>query len=161
MQAVKNSPPNKKASSIICFRVQSSRGFSLHSSTKGVTTTAPTASPSHQVHQIGPYIVHSANPLNARLVTPIVALTAVLTIPARKPNLKTSCALSKECGPPAKRVTRYQPTTPSRVFPTAMPIEVATDPAVATLTRNAPVRIADQTRYPRIRKAARSIPLHG
>src|SRR6266436_2389447 len=97
---------NSSAQSENGLRIQSSRGFSLHSSTKGVTTTAPTASPSHQVDQIGPYIVHSANPHRARLVTPIVALTAVLTIPARKPNLKTSCALSKECGPPAKRVTR-------------------------------------------------------
>src|SRR5260370_8864675 len=109
MQAVKNSPPNKKASSSICFRVQSSRGFSLHSSTKGVTTTAPTASPTHQVHQIGPYIAHSANPPNARLVTPIVALTVVLTIPARTANLKPTCGLSKKCTPPANRHPGNQP----------------------------------------------------
>src|SRR5260370_17426766 len=121
MQAVKNSPPNKKASSSICFRVQSSRGFSLHSSTKGVTTTAPTASPSHQVHQIGPYIAHSANPPNVRLVTPIVALTVVLTIPARNANLKTSCALSKESSPPTKQLTTYHPTPPPRPYLTTTP----------------------------------------
>ena len=58
-----------------------------------MTTTAPVASPSHHVDQMAPYIVQSANPPTARVVAPTVALTVVLTIPARKANLKIFCAL--------------------------------------------------------------------
>ena len=71
-----------------------------------MTTTAPTASPTHQVDQMELYLVHSANPARAKLVTPTVALTLVLTMPARKANLKTSCARSKARWLPAKRLTR-------------------------------------------------------
>src|SRR2546425_1805092 len=47
---------------------------SLHRSTTGVTTMAPTTSPSHHVDQIGPKRAHSANPARDRVVTPTVAL---------------------------------------------------------------------------------------
>ena len=53
-------------------------------------TTAPTPSPSHHVRQIGTYIAQCANPAKDSVVTPIVALMAVLTIPAKKANLKIS-----------------------------------------------------------------------
>jgi hypothetical protein len=52
------------------------------------------------------YFAQSANPANASDVTPIVALTAVATIPARKANLKISDALSKKRRLAAKRFTR-------------------------------------------------------
>jgi hypothetical protein len=42
-----------------------------------------------------------------------------------------------------------------------MPIEVATDPAVVTLTRKAPTRIAGQTRKPNSSAAASAIPVGG
>ena len=91
---------------MVCLRVQPSRGFSHHSSTKGVIATAPTPSPSHHVLQMVPYFVHSANPDKASVVTPMVALMVVLTIAAKNANLNTSCALSKARRPPAKRLTR-------------------------------------------------------
>jgi hypothetical protein len=40
-----------------------------------------------------------------------------------------------------------------------MPREVAMDPAVVKFTRNAPTKIAGQTRYPRIRKDASAMPV--
>jgi len=83
-------------------------GFSRHKSTKGVTTIAPTPSPNHHVHQMVQYIDQLANPPNAKVVTPTVALTAVLTIAAKKANLKISCALSKKRPLAAKRF--YQVT---------------------------------------------------
>src|SRR5260370_16449397 len=81
IQAVKNTPESKKASSIVCSRVQFRRGFSLQRSSKGVTTTAPTASPSHHVDHIAPYIAQSPNPPKATVLTPTLALTSSLPIP--------------------------------------------------------------------------------
>jgi hypothetical protein len=40
-----------------------------------------------------------------------------------------------------------------------MPSEVPMDPAVVTLTRNAAMKIAGHTRYPKYSKAARAIPV--
>jgi hypothetical protein len=40
-------------------------------------------------------------------------------------------------------------------------MEVATDPAVVKFTRNAPVKITGQTRYPKIRNAKSAIPVEG
>ena len=40
------------------------------------------------------------------------------------------------------------PTNASRVFPVAITIDVAADPAVVRFTRNAPKKKAGQTRYP-------------
>ena len=51
--------------------------------------------------------------------------------------------------------------SPSRVLPIATPIEVATEPAVVTLTRNAPTRMAGHARDPKSRKAANAIPVGG
>ena len=47
------------------------------------------------------------------------------------------------------------------MLPAAMPIEVASVPAVVTFTVNAPRKIAGQARSPRIRKAARERPAAG
>src|SRR5258708_19962076 len=103
---------------MICSRVQFRWGFSLHSSTRGVTSTAPTPSPNHHVRHMGPYTVQSANPPKDRAVTPTVALIVVLTIPARNANLKTSCALSKACWPLPKPLTSHYPPPPPTHLPT-------------------------------------------
>ena len=49
----------------------------------------------------------------------------------------------------------------SRVLPTAMAIEVETEPAVVTFTRKAPSKIAGQMRYPSTKAAANAIPVGG
>jgi hypothetical protein len=42
-----------------------------------------------------------------------------------------------------------------------MPIEVATEPAVVTFTRNAPTRMAGHARDPSTRNAANAMPVGG
>src|SRR5262249_28358801 len=69
--------------------------------TRGVKTIAPTASPSHQVSQIVPKARGVPGPPRRRLDTPIVALTAVLPIPARAAMRKTSRDRSNARRPPA------------------------------------------------------------
>src|SRR5215467_2317739 len=51
--------------------------------------------------------------------------------------------------------------TPSSVFPTAIAVEVAIDPNVIALARNAPLAIAGQTRFPHSRQDASANPLAG
>ena len=109
----------------------------------------------------GDFKYQRAYPLAASVVTPTVALTVVLMMAATSANLNTSGARSMALRPPAKRLTRYAPTMPSRVLPMPRPIEVRTVPAVVTLTRNAPMRIAGHTRMPKIRNAAMAMPVGG
>jgi len=47
------------------------------------------------------------------------------------------------------------------VLPAAIPIDVATEPAVVRLARKAPANIAGHTRTPKIRYAARAMPVGG
>src|SRR3989442_544926 len=79
--------------------LHSHRDLALQRTSSGVTTRAPPASPSHQVTQIGTYLAHDAKPVRDRLVTPIVALTVVLAMPARTANLRTSWAFSNAFRP--------------------------------------------------------------
>jgi hypothetical protein len=95
-----------------------------------------------------------------RLATPIVALATAPGTTATV-NMKMSRVRSKAYRPWAKRLTSQVLKSPSSVLPAAMPIEVATDPAVVTLTRNAPRATAGHTRVPNRRKAASAIPLGG
>ena len=108
--------------------------------------SAPLASPSHQVNQISSTSAHAAYPPRARLPTPTVALTTVLSSAAKPANLKTSWLWSNARAPLAYRLTRYAPSSPSRVFPDAIPRDVATEPIVVTFTTNAPAKIAGHTR---------------
>src|SRR2546426_543302 len=78
-----------------------------HSTRTGVTTSAPTTSPSHHVSQIAANRSQSAYPAVARLVTPTVALTVVLNSPASAANLKMSLGRSKT--PRQNRQTQPQP----------------------------------------------------
>src|SRR5512145_356878 len=68
----------------------------------GVTISAPTTSPSHHVIQISSYLCQSAYPPRARLVTPKVALTAVLNTAAKSKNLIVSPCWVKHFRPFAK-----------------------------------------------------------
>src|SRR5712692_530320 len=108
-----------------------------------------------------PYCFHGAKPPSARLVTPKVAATAVLRIPAYKAKRKMSQLFSNTLGPLAKRITRKEPSRASRVLPVAMPTEVRTEPAVVTLTRNAPIKMAGQKRRPRAINVATAMPVGG
>src|SRR5437879_82775 len=127
----------------------------------GARMSAPPASPSHQVSQIAPKSDQLADPVSARLVTPTVALTAVLATAARRANLITSSGLSNARRPFAKRFTSAAATSPSSVFPGAMPSDESASPAVVRFTRNAPSRMPGQIRYPRSRNAAIAMPVGG
>src|SRR5205814_8235179 len=67
---------------------QRSIGFSTQLSINGVITSAPTASPDHHVNQSQPKLFQAAAPPNRKLTLPIVALMAVLRIPAKTTNFK-------------------------------------------------------------------------
>src|SRR5437773_9548032 len=92
MPAVKDVDKNSADNSRRCFPVHFSCAFlEVHSSRNGVKITAPAASPSHQVRQISADWLHGANPPRTRLVTPSVAATGVLRIPAK--NAKSTMSL--------------------------------------------------------------------
>ena len=63
--------------------------------------------------------------------------------------------------PFANRVTSQPPRSASSVLPLAIPSDVQADPAVVTLTRNAPAKSAGQTRYPSSSVAASAMPVGG
>src|SRR5437868_10462959 len=84
---MRNMLVSKMTASASCARFHRKRGSRSQRTSNGVMTRAPPASPSHQVDQIGPYSDHLAKPPRQRLVTPSVALIAVLTRPARAANL--------------------------------------------------------------------------
>src|SRR5260370_4380557 len=63
--------------------------------------------------------------------------------------------------PLAKRITRKEAMTASKVLPVEIPIEVRTEPTVVMLTRKAPTRIDGQKRRPRATSVAIAIPVGG
>ena len=136
-------------------------GVVAHRTSNGATISAPAASPSHHVNQMLPNELHAASPVTASIVTPIVALVAVLSRPASTTKRRKLRARSKACAPPAYRSTNSAPITASSVLPAAMPIELTIAPAMPMLTRNAPTKIAGQTRTPRSSTAASAIPVGG
>ena len=77
------------------------RGCRTHNSSTGATTNAPPRSPSHQVSQMRGAASGEAKPAHTRLPTPRVALTAVPTRPAARPNCSTDCGRSNASTPPA------------------------------------------------------------
>src|SRR5260370_25541613 len=74
---------------------QRSIGFSTQLNTNGVITSAPTASPDHHVNHSHPKLFQDPAPPKHRLPLPIAPLMAVLRIPAKTTNSKTSIARSK------------------------------------------------------------------
>src|SRR5262249_4764601 len=104
-------------------------GSTAQTMRNGATTSAPAASPSHQVSQIGANVLHGAYPASARLVTPMVALTAVATIPAERAKAKMLRGNVNAATPLANRRTSQTPRSASSVFPTAIPSDVDAVPA--------------------------------
>src|SRR5713101_4564736 len=128
---------SNKAALAISHRPQRTRGSAHHRSNGGATSSAPTASPSHHVNQMGKKSAQSAFPATDRLVTlvtPQVALTMVLRMAANKVNLKTSWGRSNVLAPLAKRFTKPAPTNASKVLPTAMARDAAVDASVIGVT---------------------------
>src|SRR5262249_1355846 len=132
-----------------------------HRRITGATTNAPPMSPSHQVSQMGPKPDQRAAPPSARLVTPNVALIAVLTAPASRTKRNVSIAPSNAARPLGKRRTRYAPASPSSVLPAATPRHVATEPDVVMFATNAPTVTAGQAPYPSRSSPAIAIPVGG
>src|SRR6266550_666595 len=127
----------------------------------GATTIAPTASPSHHVNQMRPYSGHGANPAHDKLVTPTVALIAVLAKAARTTNRARPLPRCNAERPPANRFTRYAPVSTSSVLPAAIATDVKSDPAVVSFTRSAPRKMPRHARGPKIRMAASAMPVGG
>ncbi len=140
---------------------RASAGFWNQTSKRGATSSAPDASPSHHVNQIGQKFSHCARPAKQRLSGPIVALNKVLAPAASMANRKMSRARSKTRLPPANRRTRAAATTASSVFPTAIPSEGRAAPDAQRLAANAPTKIPGQAQGPSRRSAAIEIPVGG
>ena len=132
-----------------------------HSTIAGVTTSAPAASPSHQVTQIGSKFSQAAKPATHSVTTPTVALMTVAGPTQTKANFATRAGLVKVSTPRDQWMIRYPPTTASSVLPAAISAEVASVPAVVALAAKAPIRIAGQMRSPHKRMAASAIPVGG
>lgn len=120
--------------------------------------SAPPRSPRNQVSQTTSIREDSARPPAQRLNKPTLALIAVAGT-MRAAKRMTPCGRSNEALPAANRFTSSAPITASRVFPIAIPAEVATAPVVVRFTRNAPSAMAGQIRRPKRRAAATAIPL--
>src|SRR5206468_9868643 len=117
-------------------------------------------SPIHHVHHSEPKALHACAPLRHRLVTPIVALSIVLSPAPNVTKPTTSSSRSSAVWNPALR-SSPAPTNASRVLPTAIPAAVARVSCAVTLATNAPRARPGQTRGPRRRTAARAIPVGG
>jgi hypothetical protein len=78
----------------------------LQRTSTGVMMRAPVASPSHHVSHRVLRSLQAAYPARVRLLTPIVALTVVLSTATMTVNLSTPSASQKALRPPAKRLTR-------------------------------------------------------
>lgn len=121
---------------------------------------SPIASPIHQTSQREPTADQGCTPPRQRLVTPMVALTIVLSTAARTTRPTTSRRRSSEPWQPTRRSSQA-PITASRVFPMAMPPAVQSGSLAVALARNAPARMPGQTRYPSTSAAASAMPVGG
>jgi hypothetical protein len=90
-----------------------------------------------------------------------VAATSGAAHPASAAKQKTSRGRSNARAPAAKRPTSQAPITASSVLPIAIPAELSCEPAVVTLTRKAPSRIAGHSRSPNSSRPARATPAAG
>ncbi len=140
-------------------RRKAPRQFCAHSTIAGVTTSAPAASPSHQVTQIGEKFCHAAKPATLSVTTPTVALITVAGPTTTSANFATPAGVRKVSRPPAQCRISRPPTTASSVLPTAISAEVSKVPAVVALAAKAAATIAGQTRKPPSSTAASAMPL--
>lgn len=122
---------------------------------------APLESPSHHVTQIGPASDQRASPASSRLVTPIVALTAVARPAPRSAKRITPCGRSNAVRPPAQRLMRRVASTASSVLPIAIPTVDGRSPEVVRLTAKAPTKIAGHSSGPINRSEAIARPVGG
>src|SRR5262245_25695301 len=88
------------------------------------------ASPSHQTTQIRPNDDHGWIPPTHNVVTPIVALIAVLTS-APAPSRIETCRIRASEGLKPNRFSSHAPATASRVLPAAIPAATARGATVA------------------------------
>jgi hypothetical protein len=91
-------------------------------------------------------------------VTPIVALTAVLTTAPSRISASTSRTRSS-AGRKRARARSELPTTASSVLPTEMPSATAIDAPLVAFAMNAATRTAGQTRRPKRIIDASAIPV--
>src|SRR5712672_2601611 len=136
-------------------------GFVAHSMINGAIITLLTMSPSHHVSQMAQKSPHDARWPIQRVVTPTVGLINVLSIAAKRTNLKILFVRAKASAPLANRMTNLAPTTASSVLPVAIASEVTTEPCVRMLTRKAPPKTPGQSRVPPSNRAAKARPLGG
>jgi hypothetical protein len=90
-----------------------------------------------------------------------VALTVVLTAPARNARAMTSRTRSRDGRKSATRRNRNAPTSASPVLPAVIPSTVYQGTPVSTLPRSAPRAMAGHIRYPQKTVAASAIPVGG
>ncbi len=76
-------------------RSKSAHSERAHSTITGVTTSAPAASPSHQVTQIGKNFVQAAKPARQSVVTPTLALMMVAGPTLTRANFATCAGVAK------------------------------------------------------------------
>jgi hypothetical protein len=120
----------------------------------------PIASPSHQSAQADPYGVAAAEPAIRKVVTPLVAATAVATKPARIASARTSRARSS-AGRKLTRLRRYHPASASSVFPAEIAVATPIETPLVALLTSAPTAIAGHRRGPRRTSALMAIPAGG
>src|SRR5262245_53009023 len=93
--------------------------------------------------------------------TPIVTLMSAAGPMLMRANFATLSEVSKVRVPAHHLPINMPPTTASRVFPTAIAIEVASEPAVVAFAIRAPANTPGQTRWPNSSTIARANPVGG
>src|SRR5262245_42239116 len=122
------------------------RDLAAHTSMSGATIIMPSASPRHQHHHTDSKLDHETICPRQRLVTPIVALTIVLSRAARPTKANMSESRSRVFSKFATRQSRKAPHKASRVFPKAMPQAVSQGSSAEKLSKKAPNPMAGQAR---------------
>ena len=130
-------------------------------SASGATITSPIASPRNQTPHSEPNRSHDCIPVRHKLITPIVALTVVLTIAPNTNRPKMSLNRSSDGRNRTNRFSRYAPRRASSVLPVAMPTDAIAGAFVVILAMKAPNAIAGQMRYPNRSTAHNAIPVGG
>ncbi|OKJ84813.1 hypothetical protein AMK32_12605 [Streptomyces sp. CB01883] len=132
----------------------------LSTSSTGVTTRTPMASPVHHTDQVGQKPAVLSAPETSRVVVPVVALTSIPVNAPRKIRPRTSRSRSSSLRNPARRSNR-QEQTGARVFPAVIARTAGSDGPRPMLARNAPSATPGHTRLPRSSRLATAIPLGG
>ncbi len=118
-------------------------------------------SPSHQVRHTDSKPSAATSSVTTRLPTPIVALIAVLTAPARNTSASTSRTRSSVGRKCVTRCSRYAPTTASSVLPVVIPTVASSGIPVHEFARNAPSATPGQSLCPQSTRAASASPVGG